>query len=109
MADRRRKLRKTESGLCVKAESYQSGIFSFSYDLRGIVELLGVERTIAMVHATQRDIDRDRAKSAKSKHNARKVTSNADKAMNTQLSDTVLRTLQHYKVKRNANKKVTKT
>ena len=95
------KRRKTGKPGISKAAAYQHGIFTIPYDLRGIVELLGLERTIEVATAIQQDID----KSKRSKNKiVRKIASTADRALQTQLSETVARSLAHIQATKRANR-----
>ena len=83
-----------------KSMGYSVGIFTVSTDLRAIVELLGLDRTVQLATALHSELVKDAR--AKNKNKGRKIKSTnsvTETTLAKQLSDTVQRSLAHYKVK----------
>ena len=82
-----------------KAVAYSVGVFTVSTDLRAIVELLGLERTIQLATALHNELTKEqRAKSKNKGRRVKSVHSVTDNTLAKQLSETVQRSLAHYKL-----------
>ena len=82
-----------------KAVAYSVGVFTVSTDLRAIVELLGLERMIQLATALHHELTKEqRAKHKNKGRRVKSVHSVTDSTLAKQLSETVQRSLAHYKL-----------